>query len=723
MPEQMVRINGNLYREYPVTNLSTQLSVGEGLYFRVLGRGFRFGLVVGISQNPYISVNVAFLHGGTFAFNNDGGSFYSEAPPLQSVLRAVDSQETPQDLIQNPTNSREEEEMNPGATPPTHITFLSPPKRVLDRLADKKLLKKFNEDPTYEPLLDPNLLQGHPDIPKNYYDAEVDGVLKVVNETTGRLIKKENAILLTDGTFRNKVDSDSLLKEAIEHKLSGKPGGSLVKKRGRYYVLSPLDNETLCLSEGNLATLLKKATQEYFSFTGTGVGDVDTIFNKTSLDTVYAAVNAVTMKLPSWFTFERNPRGGLVYPATSRILPNVHILTSPERTFPKEEVPLENRMLLELNTGRIWCIEEGLPQKGYLGEIRFLRELGIHHEGPFELCFHKKSGFNAKMTLPTCNEKGSLLNYFAKAPGLKIPFIKKEKEKDPIFLGLELEVESRDPSKNGRKEVVRSIAGSPLCEHVIMKSDRSIEPYGLEIVTVPATLTIHKERLAALFSPETQLNKKFRSSPATGIHIHVSKKAFTRLSLGKFISFINKPENDAFINAMAGRPPTGYCTKGDFPAIGKIQATKREKGIDISARIGAYTSLTGPSSVTHHRNSVNLSNEATVELRIFKSTNSKANLFRKLEFTEALVKFCKVASLQQMTTYDFVNYLIQPSQQKEYPYLLNWLGEKGHVSRTRVRIKGKHKYTYRYGQPKVKTPENSVFHKTRKEKKGTNQCV
>lgn len=270
----------------------------------------------------------------------------------------------------------------------------------------------------------------------------------------------------------------------------------------------------------------------------------------------------------------------------------------------------------------------------------------------------------------------------------------------PIYLGVEMEVIPKGALRNNGEvnELIKEIANSPFGHHCVMKSDSSIGLEGFEIVTTPSTLKYHKEAFEKnFFGKPFMFHKKIQAAQSCGIHVHIAKNVFTKLTLGKFITFMNSVDNTEFINNMANRAENRFCSKLSLQG-------KNTKGMDVSAKIASGISLSDRN--THlPRGALNFGKPHTVEVRIFKSTNSMNNLFRKLEFCEALVKFVRVHSIQEMTAWHFVEWFINDKEvQNSYPYLRKWLASKNYVNHSTRRIKGKNKLVHLYGENLMTKP-------------------
>jgi hypothetical protein len=158
----------------------------------------------------------------------------------------------------------------------------------------------------------------------------------------------------------------------------------------------------------------------------------------------------------------------------------------------------------------------------------------------------------------------------------------------------------------------------------VFESDGSIS--GVEAITHPMTIEYYrKHKLNGLLSALDKAG--FVTSNGTGIHVHISKKAFTKLGLLKLIYIFNKFEKD--ICDFAERNNNRYCQVNKSLVDGN--KTIRDKICNQSEE---------------RYQVVNLENDATVEIRIFKSTFNQTKLDQIMEFCHNLIDVCKLPVTQ-----------------------------------------------------------------------------
>lgn len=237
---------------------------------------------------------------------------------------------------------------------------------------------------------------------------------------------------------------------------------------------------------------------------------------------------------------------------------------------------------------------------------------------------------------------------------------KKEDGKKPLFLGVELELENRT-SKN----LLRT--WKLLKDHAIIKRDGSVSE-GIEICTAPATISIHKESFKEFFSEVKDL--KLLAKANCGMHVHVDRATLTELQIGKMLSFMYNKENRAFLNKIAGRKDNNYCSLSGEKTVTtgiyydqNVAGNYRQK-LRRNAGGGRYTGI-------------NLTNNATIEFRIFASTVSYEEFSKNLEFVQSLVDFTKPGAVNVKTLKDFQSKDVYMNFVKEnrkiYPNLFQFL--------------------------------------------------
>jgi hypothetical protein len=242
-----------------------------------------------------------------------------------------------------------------------------------------------------------------------------------------------------------------------------------------------------------------------------------------------------------------------------------------------------------------------------------------------------------------------------------------------FLMGVELEMcaGSRRTVDDAVSDVLSQL-GDGYC---VCKSDGSLPDDGLEIVTAPRGLAEHIDRFK-----NWNINPSYRAwnSGKCGVHVHIDARAFSQLTLGKFLIFINAEDNKDFIRKIAGRHPAidnqaqRYCAmEGQEQLTNPKQALKGKDSnryymVNLSNLTSAGAAKLGlPDWKFSGRYN-------TVELRIFRASLKKERLLAQLEFTHAAVMFVRAASYRELTGGAFVTWLKKYSVL--YPHLAAWYG-------------------------------------------------
>ena len=216
-----------------------------------------------------------------------------------------------------------------------------------------------------------------------------------------------------------------------------------------------------------------------------------------------------------------------------------------------------------------------------------------------------------------------------------------------VYLGCELEYET-----NNRNRAQLGV-GKLMHGHALMKSDGSIRN-GFEIVTCPATLDIHLDIFKKFYD---NMPPDLKIANNVGMHVHISRKPLSQLTIGKLTEFLNRLDNKEFIHHIAGRIDNQYARMESDRTI---------------------TFLRKHRSGGNRYNALNLLNEKTIEVRLFATPMNYKEFASRLQFVQALVDYCSPAqsneSLKKQTHYQaFMHWL--SSRKRMFPELSYHLKE------------------------------------------------
>jgi len=290
----------------------------------------------------------------------------------------------------------------------------------------------------------------------------------------------------------------------------------------------------------------------------------------------------------------------------------------------------------------IWLTPEQFYHSGQIwnrSEVDIVECSQCHNESVSELCIDG--------VCHHCLDASFKIHNYSTRVESMLKFKATRVRPNTVYLGCELEYET-----NNRNRAQLGV-GKLMHGHALMKSDGSIRN-GFEIVTCPATLDIHLQVFKSFFDnlpPDLKIEKN------VGMHVHISRKPLSHLTLGKLTEFLNRAENKQFIAHIAGRIDNNY------------------------ARMDNGRNVTYPWRNKHggdRYNALNLNNQNTVEVRLFATPMNYKEFASRLQFVQALVDYCMPAqsneSLKKQTHYEaFMHWL--SSRKRMFPELSYHLKE------------------------------------------------
>ena len=194
--------------------------------------------------------------------------------------------------------------------------------------------------------------------------------------------------------------------------------------------------------------------------------------------------------------------------------------------------------------------------------------------------------------------------------------ITKNDTKKPLFLGIELEMESRNGHRSEQANTLHLLNEDE--DLFFMGEDCSINN-GFEIITHPATLQFHLREFPWKDICQKMISMGARSHDVNscGLHIHVNKEYFSTselVKLGLFVHTLTKP-----LSFLGRRERVNWAK---FKAIGK----KGKKNIHQN----------------HDRyEAINFIPEDTVEFRLYKGTLNFRTVLATIDMTSAICHFVK----------------------------------------------------------------------------------
>lgn len=210
-----------------------------------------------------------------------------------------------------------------------------------------------------------------------------------------------------------------------------------------------------------------------------------------------------------------------------------------------------------------------------------------------------------------------------------------------LFIGIEQELEPRVP-RNYRSAL--NTASELANRHdptglLYFKDDGSLDN-GVEIVSHPMSIPYFMEEYPwELWKPGVGIGTVYKQTSHTGVHIHVSKAAFSRAHAYRFNAFHFL--NPDFVELIAGRRSNHY-TKARPEELNRLSVynaqSLRYERIGREKQIISVTSSVAKDKYRSYNRywAVNPTNDETYELRYFRSTVDAKRLRFYGEWMEAL---------------------------------------------------------------------------------------
>jgi hypothetical protein len=223
---------------------------------------------------------------------------------------------------------------------------------------------------------------------------------------------------------------------------------------------------------------------------------------------------------------------------------------------------------------------------------------------------------------------------------------------DSLFFGIELEVERKNSNGIRHSEMAEKIENG----HWYFKNDGSLTD-GFEIVTHPLTFNYIKQSENQFEESLVELsNNGYNSYNANtcGMHIHITKKCFTTWHLYRFLKFF--VENKDFIVAISQR---------------KLDKLKKWANIEDDNESELIYKAKKKDGNSERYVAINLRNNATVEIRIFRGTLNFNSFMKNIEFTHAVFMYTKENS--EITLKGFKEYI---EYSKDYTNLKKFISLK-----------------------------------------------
>lgn len=217
------------------------------------------------------------------------------------------------------------------------------------------------------------------------------------------------------------------------------------------------------------------------------------------------------------------------------------------------------------------------------------------------------------------------------------------------YLGMELEMEN---AEHLAEEILDSFGS----EIIWLKRDGSLDDCGVELVTHPATFDWYAKYFP--FDALKELGARGAESyhaGTCGIHIHVSSDAFSDAHLFKFLSF--HYDNPVICQTIGQRGSADYCSWSGW--------------METRPHLVKFAKKDPYSRPSHRYVAVNLTEEATIELRYFKGNLNPDRVRKNLEWVDAVYRYTKQLTAKGVK-----------EGKLSFPHLLEWAEQQGDRYRT-----------------------------------------
>lgn len=236
--------------------------------------------------------------------------------------------------------------------------------------------------------------------------------------------------------------------------------------------------------------------------------------------------------------------------------------------------------------------------------------------------------------------------------------------KSTLYLGVELEVQWKESQTTAMEYVYETMPGL-----VVVCPDGSLSA-GFEIKSIPATLAAHKLLWDKFLSKAHEHLRSYTASCSCGMHVHMSRDAFTPMLLSRMLMFYNDKKNHAFLSRIAGRDitRTSYCTpKGHKPSAVLANQEVRTVFAKYKKSIMARPSGERTQLYDKYQPLRTATGKPTYEVRIFRGNVSKGGFYRNLDFVAAVYEFCATTPVPLAT--NFIAWFAHPDRLARYPHL------------------------------------------------------
>lgn len=234
-----------------------------------------------------------------------------------------------------------------------------------------------------------------------------------------------------------------------------------------------------------------------------------------------------------------------------------------------------------------------------------------------------------------CRKREFITQYHSMTPEL----VFYGNSEDDLYYGVEIEVDGGGELDEFAGEVVRRFNSNG--RFVWASHDGSLNR-GFEIITMPSTLDYHKKmksKYKDVFQYLVAKGYRGHNTTTAGIHVHFSRNFYSEneeLYATHLLRLVDKFWNQIIVFA-----------RRDYNKCSRYMKKPDQNETSFFCNWNRYDDHEG------HYYAVNLTNEDTIELRMFKSTLNVDSFMCILEFVDRLIRTAKSASLAEIEKMSF----------------------------------------------------------------------
>lgn len=233
-------------------------------------------------------------------------------------------------------------------------------------------------------------------------------------------------------------------------------------------------------------------------------------------------------------------------------------------------------------------------------------------------------------------------------------FYKKDDEKCPLYMGIELEIDNNKSDKYECNDLALEL-DEIIGHRVIFKQDGSLD-CGFEIVSHPCSLKYHKKHIKwkEAFEHIKEYGFKSHDAGTCGLHITVSKP--DEVQIAKLILFFEKFWDKILrISRRTKRQYNEWCSR--YFSDGEVNIDKIENVLK---------------STNSKYKAINISKKDVIEFRIFRGTLNLKTFYASLEFIYNLMMYIQTLSIEELLNSTFNDFIEYSKKYGEVEYMIDY---------------------------------------------------